>query len=73
MLVSPVPHVSVRLELHNNNWASGILHPGPSKNDVYSDVIQEAQSNDLLHTVRLLVRLDTPLHGNIARGDKYAV
>ena len=31
--------------LHNSNWASGILHPGPSESDVYSDVIQEAQSN----------------------------
>ena len=39
----------------------------------YSDVIQEAQSNDLLHTVRLLMRLDTPLHGNNARGAKYTV
>ena len=61
------------LELHNNNWASGILHPGPSESDVYSAVIQEAQLNDLLHTVRLLMRLDTPLHGNNARGAKYAV
>ena len=41
--------------------------------DVYSDVIQEAQSNNLLHMVRLSVRLDTPLHGNNARGAKYAV
>ena len=39
----------------------------------YSDVIQEAQSKDLLHTSRLSVRLDTPLHGNNARGAKYAV
>ena len=69
---SSVPHVSDRLELHNNNWASWILHPGPSESDVYSDVIQEAQSNDLLHTVRLLMRLDTPLRGNNARGAKYA-
>ena len=70
----PVSSVSNRLELHNNNnWASGILHPGPSESDVYSDVIQEAQSNDLLHTKRLSVRLDTPLHGNNARGTKYAV
>ena len=73
MPVSSVPHVSDRLELHNNNWAFGILHPGPSESDVYSDVIQEAQSNDLLHTVRLSVRLDTRLHGNNARGAKYAV
>ena len=29
--------------------------------------------NDLLHTARLLMRLDTPLHGNNARGAKYAV
>ena len=70
---SSVPHVSDRLELHNNNWASGILHPGPSESDVYSDVIQEAQSNNLLHTVHLSVRLDMPLHGNNARGAKYAV
>ena len=60
-------------ELHNNNWASGSKHPGPSECDVYSDVIQEAQSNDLLHTARLLMRLDTPLHENNARGTKYAV
>ena len=40
---------------------------------VYSDVVQEAQWNDLLHTARLLMRLDTPLHGNNARGAKYAV
>ena len=70
---SSVPHVSDRLELHNNNRASWILHPGPSENDVYSDVVQEAQWNDLLHTARLLMRLDTPLHGNNARGAKYAV
>ena len=70
---SSVPHVSDHLELHNNNWASGILHPGPSESDVYSDVIQETQSNDLLHTVRLLMCLDTPLQGNNARGAKYAV
>ena len=69
---SSVPHVSDRLELHNN-WASWILHPGPSGSDVYSDVMQEAQSNNLLHTVRLLMSLDTPLHGNNARGAKYAV
>ena len=49
-----------------------LKHPGPSESDVYSDVIQEAQSNDLLHTARLLMRLDTPLHDN-ARGTKYAV
>ena len=36
-------------------------------------VIQEAQSNDLLHTARLLMRLDMPLHDNNARGTKYAV
>ena len=66
-------HVSDRLELHNNNWASGSKHPGPSESDVYSDVVQEAQSNDLLHTARLSMRLDTPLHGNNARGIKYAV
>ena len=71
--VSSVPHVSDRLELHNNNRASWILHPGPSESDVYSDVVQEAQWNDLLHTARLLMRLDTPLHGNNARGAKYAV
>ena len=65
--------VSDRLELHNNNWASGSKHPGPSESDVYSDLIQEAQSNDLLHTARLLIRLDTPLHDNNARGTKYAV
>ena len=70
MPVSSVPHVSDRLELHNNNWASRSQHPGPSESDVFSDVIQEAQSNDLLHTVRLSVRLDTPLHGNNARGAK---
>ena len=70
---SSVPHVSDRLELHNNNWASWILHPGPSESDVYSNIIQEPQSNDLLHMVRLLMRLDTPLHGNNARGAKYAV
>ena len=58
-----VPHVSDRLELHNNNWASWI------ESDVYNDVIQEAQWNDLLHTARL----DTLLHGNNARGAKYAV
>ena len=62
-----------RLELDNNNRASWILHPGPSESDVYSDVVQEAQWNDLLHTARLLIRLDTPLHGNNARGAKYAV
>ena len=73
MPVFSVPHVSDRLELHNNNWASGILHPGPSESDVYSDVIKEVQSKDLLHTVRLSVRLDTPLHGNNTRGTKYAV
>ena len=71
--VSSVPHISDSLELHNINWAPWILHPGPSESDVYSDVIQEAQSNDLLHTVRLLMRLDTPLRGNNARGAKYAV
>ena len=70
---SSVPHVSDRLELHNNNRASWSLHPGPSESDVYSDVVQEAQWNDLLHTARLLMRLDTPLHGNNARGAKYAV
>ena len=70
---SSVPHVSDRLELHNNNRASWILHPGPSESDVYSDVVQEAQWNDLLHTARLLMRLDTPLHGNNARGATYAV
>ena len=70
---SSLPHVSDRLELHNNNRASWILHPGPSESDVYSDVVQEAQWNDLLHTARLLIRLDTPLHGNNARGAKYAV
>ena len=48
-----------RLELHNNNWASEILHAGLSESDVYSDVIQEAQSNDLLYTVRLSVGLDS--------------
>ena len=70
---SSVPHVSDRLELDNNNRASWILHPGPSESDVYSDVVQEARWNDLLHTARLLIRLDTPLHGNNARGAKYAV
>ena len=35
--------------------------------------MQEAQSNDLLHTACLLMRLDTPLHDNNARGTKYAV
>ena len=35
--------------------------------------IQEAQSNDLLRTAHLSIRLDTPLHGNNARGIKYAV
>ena len=35
--------------------------------------IQEAQSNYLLCTARLLMRLDTPLHGNNARGAKYVV
>ena len=70
---SSVPHVSDRLELDNNNRASWILHPGPSESDVYSDVVQEAQWNDLLHTARLLICLDTPLHGNNARGAKYAV
>ena len=70
---SSVPHVSDRLELQNNNRASWILHPGPSESDVYSDVVQEAQWNDLLHTARLLMRLDTPLHGNNARCTKYAV
>ena len=35
--------------------------------------IQEAQSNYLLRTARLLLRLDTPLHGNNARSTKYAV
>ena len=73
MPVSSVPHVSDRLELHNNNWAPGSQHPGPSESDVYSDVVQEARSNYLLHVVRLSVRLDTPLHGNNARGTKYAV
>ena len=72
-LFPSVSHVSDRLELHNNNWASGSQHPGPSESDVYSDVIQEAQSNDLLHTARLLMCLDTPLHDNNARGTKYAV
>ena len=33
MPISSVPHVSDHLELHNN-WASGILHPGPSESDV---------------------------------------
>ena len=71
MPVSSVSHVSDRLELLNNNWASGSQHPGPSESDVYSDVIQEARSNsDLLHTVRLSVRLDTPMHGNNARDAK---
>ena len=70
---SSVPHVSDRLELYNNNRASWILHPGPSESDVYSDVVQEAQWNNLLYTARLLMRLDTPLHGNNARGAKYAV
>ena len=73
MPVSSVPHVSDRLELLNNNWASGSQHPGPSESDVFSDVVQEARSNDLLHTVRLSVRLDTPLHGNNAKGAIYAV
>ena len=70
---SSVPHVSDRLELHNNNRASWILHPGPSESDVYSDVVEEARWNDLLHTARLLMRLDTPLHRNNARGAIYAV
>ena len=70
---SSVPHVSDRLELHNNNRASWILHPGPSESDVYSDVVQEARWNDLLHTARLLMHLDTPLHGSNARGAIYAV
>ena len=70
---SSVPHVSDRLELHNNNRASWILHPGPSESDVYSDVVEEARWNDLLHTARLLMCLDTPLHGNNAGGAKYAV
>ena len=70
---SSVPHVSESLELHSNNWASWILHPGPSESDVCSDIIQEAQLNDPLHTVCLLVYLDMPLHGNNARGAKYAV
>ena len=35
--------------------------------------IPEAQSNYLLHTARLLMRLDTPLHGNNAGGAKYEV
>ena len=39
----------------------------------FTVTIQEAQSNDLLHTARLLMRLDTPLHDNNARGTKYAV
>ena len=73
MPVSSVPYVSDHMELHNNNCASGILHPGLSESDVYSDVIQEAQLNDLLQTVRLSVHLDTPLHGNNARGAKYGV
>ena len=72
-LFSSVSHVSDRLELHNNDWASGSKHPGPSESDVYSDVIQEAQSNDLLHTARLLMPLDTPLHDNNARSTKYVV
>ena len=46
---------------------------GRPESDVYSDVVQEARWNDLLHTARLLIRLDTPLHGNNARGAKYAV
>ena len=70
-LFSSVSHVSGRLELHNNN--SGSKHPGPSESDVYSDVVQETRSNDLLHTARLLIRLVTPLHDNNARGTKYAV
>ena len=70
MPVSSVSHVSDCLELLNNNWASGSQHPGPSESDVFSDVVQEARSNDLLHTARLSVRLDTPLHGNNARGAK---
>ena len=70
---SSVSHVSDSLELHNNNWASWILHPGTSESDVYSDVIQEAKSNDLLHTVRFLMRLDTPLYGNNARDATYTV
>ena len=72
-LFSSVSHVSDCLELHNNNWASGSKHPGPSESDVYSDVIQEAQWNDLLQMASLLMRLDTPLHDNNARGTKYAV
>ena len=35
--------------------------------------IHEAQSNDLLRTACSLMRLDTPLHGNNARGTKYTV
>ena len=70
---SSLPHLSDCLELHNNNRASWILNPGPSESDVYSDVVQEARWNDLLHTARLLIRLDTPLHGDNARGAKYAV
>ena len=69
MPISSVSHVSDRMELHNNNWASGSQHAGLSE----SDVIQEAQSNDLLHTARLSMRQDTPLHGNNARGTKYTV
>ena len=72
-LFSSVPHVPDRLELHNVNWASGTQHPGPSESDVYSDVIQEAHLNDLLHTVYLSMHPDTPLRGNNARGAKYAV
>ena len=40
---------------------------------MFSDVVQEARSNDLLHTVRLRMRLDMPLHDSNARGTKYAV
>ena len=32
--VSSVSHVNYRLELQNNNWASGSQHPGPSESDV---------------------------------------
>ena len=63
--LSSVPHVSDRLELHNNNWAFRTLHPGLSESERQ---IQEAQSNYLLRTSRLLMRLDTTLCGNNTRG-----
>ena len=73
MSVFFIPHVSDRLELHNNNWDSRTLHPDLSKSGVkFRKPIRTICCTRYMF-VRLSMRPDTPLHGNNERGAKYAV